>query len=86
MARARVSPSTFKGLFKVRQFRGDDGQVLKGGIPRMIEVAFAPLMKQIRIYVFRESVETTLGKVRSFMVDQSSTALANLDDTERMGI
>ena len=75
-----------KGLFKARQSKGDDGQIPKGETLRMIEVAFAPLMKQFRIYFFWESVETTLGKVRSLMVDQSSAAPANLDNTERMGI
>jgi hypothetical protein len=53
---------------------------------RMIEAAFAPLIKQFRVYFFWESVETSLGKVRSVMVDQSSAAPANLDNTERMGI
>ncbi|KAK5409868.1 hypothetical protein LTR06_006334 [Exophiala xenobiotica] len=75
-----------KGLSKPCQFSKDDGQVPKGETLRTIEAAFAPLMKQFRIYFFWESVETTLGKLRSVMVDQSSAAPANLDNAERMGI
>ncbi|EXJ61252.1 uncharacterized protein A1O5_12044 [Cladophialophora psammophila CBS 110553] len=74
-----------KGLFKGRQSKGQDDQISEGQTLRMAEVAFAPLLKQFRIYFFWESAETTLGKVRDVMVDQSSAAPA-IDNAERMAI
>ena len=62
-----------------------DSGAFETGALRVVEGAFASLMKQFRIYYFWESIETSFGNSRSFVVDQASAAPA-IDNTERMGI
>jgi hypothetical protein len=71
--------------FNVRHSKRLDGRKFEMGTLRVVDGAFASLMKQFRIYYFWESVETSFGNFQSFVVDQSSAAPA-IDNTERMGI